>query len=165
MKFIATLAVASSSVVALASADMLQIHNPTVGTVWKVDTPSYLGWTGSCSSMGAAGKAVMVDLMTGPSGALRFVTNVGIIDCTGSNSRADITVPKDVESGKYSLTIRTSPDVSYTNQFDIVGAAAPTTVPSPKPSVPSDTNANASSSLGVSPLVAVLGAAVTVALL
>ncbi|KAG0025713.1 hypothetical protein BGZ81_006964 [Podila clonocystis] len=163
MKFIATLAVAASSVVALASADMLQIHNPTVGTVWKVDTPSYLGWSGNCASMGAAGKAVVVDLMTGPAESLRFVVNVGTIDCTGSTSRADITVPKDIQTGKYSLVIRTSPDVSYTNQFDIVGAAAPT--PSPKPEVPSDKNPSGASSLGVSSLVGVLGAAVAVALL
>ncbi|KAG0334217.1 hypothetical protein BG000_008511 [Podila horticola] len=165
MKFIATLVVATSSVVALATADMLQIHNPTAGTVWKTGTPSYLGWTGSCASMGAGGKTVAVDLMTGPPNSLRYVTNVGAIDCTGSTNSADVTIPKEVETGKYSLVVRTSPDVSYTNQFDIVGAAAPTTAPSPKPEAPSDKNTNGASSLGVSSLVAVLGAAAVVALL
>lgn len=162
MKFIATLAIAASSVVALASADMLQVHNPTRGSVWKTDTPSYLGWTGNCASMGAAGKTVLVDLMTGPSDSLRFVTNIGTIDCTGNTGRADITIPKDVQSGKYALTIRTSPDVSYTNAFDIVGASAP--APSPVPEVPVDKSANGASSLGASSLVTVLGAVAAVAL-
>jgi len=162
MKFIATLAIAASSVVALASADMLQVHNPTRGSVWKTDTPSYLGWTGNCASMGAAGKTVLVDLMTGPSDSLRFVTNIGTIDCTGNTGRADITIPKDVQSGKYALTIHTSPDVSYTNAFDIVGTSAPT--PSPVLEVPADKSANTASSLAASSLVTVLGAVAAVAL-
>ncbi|KAI9236818.1 MAG: hypothetical protein BYD32DRAFT_487791 [Podila humilis] len=163
MKFIATLAVAASSVVALASADMLQVHNPTRGSVWKTDTPSYLGWTGNCASMGAAGRTALVDLMTGPSDSLRFVTNVGTIDCTGNTGRSDITIPKDVQTGKYSLTIRTSPDISYTNVFDIVGVSAP--APSSTPEALADKSANAASSLGASSLVTVLGAVAAIALL
>ncbi|KAG0349229.1 hypothetical protein BG004_000453 [Podila humilis] len=170
MKFAAaSFAIAVSSFIAVASADMLQIHNPTVGSTWKTDAPNYLGWSGNCSSMGEAGKAVIVDLMAGPANALRFVTNLGTIDCSASsNGRADITVPKDVASGKYSLVVRTAPDVSYTNPFDIVGASGPAPPPTPPPTAPTDqdnkgtpevptTGNSASVSFGISSLVAVVG--------
>ncbi|KAF9427333.1 hypothetical protein BGZ94_005113 [Podila epigama] len=170
MKSIATLAIALSSAI-LVSADMLQIHNPTVGSVWKTGTPSYLGWSGSCASMGAEGQKVNVDLMTGPSDLLRYVTTVGTIDCTGSVTRADITVPMEVESGKYSLAVRTTPALSYSNIFTIVGAGSATPPSSPptnedRPNAPSADNGggstknNAGSSLRAGSIAVTLGAAI-----
>ncbi|KAG0247470.1 hypothetical protein BG011_001425, partial [Mortierella polycephala] len=125
MKFISAIVVSTAALVATVSADMLQINNPTDGTVWKTDVPNFVGWTGNCASMGNDSKSVKVDIVNGPSNAVRYVATLGTLDCSGSNTRADMTVPSTVASGRYSIVIRTTPQESYTNPFEINNPAQP----------------------------------------
>ncbi|KAF9437946.1 hypothetical protein BGZ76_010489 [Entomortierella beljakovae] len=135
MKPFTTIIFTAAALVATVSADMLQINNPTDGTVWKTGVPNFVGWTGNCASMGNDSKAVKVDLVNGPSTAVRYVATLGTLDCSGSNTRADMTVPSTVPSGQYAIVVRTSPQQSYTNSFQIDNpsqpAAPPTDVPTP----------------------------------
>ncbi|KAG0222920.1 hypothetical protein B0O80DRAFT_504519 [Mortierella sp. GBAus27b] len=168
MKF-TTLAVVASSLVAMATADMLQINNPTQGTEWKTGSPVFVGWTGNCASMGAAGKNVTVDIVEGPSTAVRFVHTLGYLDCSSTKTREDFSVPDAIKTGQYALIVRTAPQESYTNSFLITNPAAPSapapagpsnnTTP-PATAAPSDTKGSGASSLAASGL---LGAVAAVA--
>ncbi|KAG0231482.1 hypothetical protein BGW42_000234 [Actinomortierella wolfii] len=112
----------------VAQADMLRISNPTQGTTWKTGETVFLQWGGNCASMGRQAKEVDVNLMTGDPKALRFVAKLASIDCSGSNTRKEFTIPADVvkESGQYSLSVQTSPALSYSNSFKIeTGAGGP----------------------------------------
>ncbi|KAG0213491.1 hypothetical protein BGX28_004346 [Mortierella sp. GBA30] len=135
-KTVATFATLAS-LVAVAQADMLSISNPTMGTTWKVADTVFLQWKGNCASMGnPSAKSVDVNLMSGPSTALRFVAKLASIDCSGTNTRKEFTIPAEVvkESGSYSLQVQTEPQLSYSNIFAIEtatgtsgGSAGPTT--------------------------------------
>ncbi|KAF9917583.1 hypothetical protein FBU30_000681 [Linnemannia zychae] len=134
---IATFAFSAAALVSsVVSADMLQINNPTDGTVWKTGVPNFVGWTGNCASMGNDSKAVKVDLVNGPSTAVRYVATLGTLDCSGSNTRADMTVPSTVTSGEYAIVVRTVPQQSFTNAFKIENPSAPA---APSPSDPQTT--------------------------
>ncbi|KAF9903151.1 hypothetical protein EC991_004134 [Linnemannia zychae] len=133
MKFTTSLLVAATTLAAYAHADMLQINNPTAGTVWTAGVSNFVGWTGNCASMGAAAKNVTVILNTGPSDAVRYVATLGTLDCSGSSTRTDLTVPLTVTSGTYSIVVRTDPQLSYTNMFTINN---PTEAPATSPSSP-----------------------------
>ncbi|KAF9896939.1 hypothetical protein BX616_006471 [Lobosporangium transversale] len=168
MKFIATLAVAVSSLAAMASADMLQINNPTVNTIWNAGKTEYVAWTGNCASMGPAGKNVTVEIVTGPSTSVRHVGNIGTVDCSGSNSTANVIIPEDFASGQYALIILTEPEKSYTNAFTINNpkvAAPPTTAPpASNPSgsgstAPKEEKPSSAGSLGANTFLALTGAA------
>jgi len=104
---------------------MLQINNPTDGTVWKTSFPSFVGWSGNCASMGNDSKAVKVDLVNGPPSTVRYVATLGTLDCSGSNTRADMTIPSTVPSGQYAIVVRTFPQQSYTNSFQIDNPSMP----------------------------------------
>ena len=119
MKFLATIVVAVSSLVAMASADMLQINNPTQGTVWTTDEWVFLGWSGNCKKMGNSGRNVTVDIVTGPPNALRYVATLGHINCRGNSVKQNFIVPTNIESGMYALIVRTTPQASFTNLFEI----------------------------------------------
>ncbi|KAG0205818.1 hypothetical protein BGX33_007732 [Mortierella sp. NVP41] len=121
MKFVSTLLILASSMVAMVTADMLQINNPTQGTVWTTGVPQVLGWQGNCASMGPAGSNVTVDLVNGPPESVRFVVTLGQIDCSGGNTRAELVIPDHIESGIYAIIVRTLPvdQASYTNMFQI----------------------------------------------
>ncbi|KAH7046144.1 hypothetical protein BKA57DRAFT_465816 [Linnemannia elongata] len=135
--FITFAATASLLLGTVVSADMLQINNPTDGTVWKTGVPNFVGWTGNCASMGNDAKAVKVDLVNGPSTAVRYVATLGTLDCSGSNTRADMTVPSTVASGEYAIVVRTSPQQSYTNAFKIENPDQPASpAPGTDPSQP-----------------------------
>ncbi|KAF9359951.1 hypothetical protein BGX26_010996 [Mortierella sp. AD094] len=138
MKFIAAITLSAAALVATVSADMLQINNPTAGTVWTTGLPNFVGWTGNCASMGNDSKAVKVDLVNGPSTAVRYVATLGTLDCSGSNTRADLTVPSTVASGQYSIVVRTAPQQSYTNSFQINNPSqpAPEEIPAPPQAQP-----------------------------
>ena len=162
MKFAATLAIAST-VAALASAQTIQINNPTVGSTWTVGAASnYLGWTGNCAGMGNSSKTVDVELVQGPENMVRFVAKLAAIDCSGSNTRADIPVPATVTSGEYSIRVKTTPQESYSNRFSIVNGAAPAPSASgPAPSTsPSTAPKSAASSLAISSFLGLAGVAV-----
>ncbi|KAF9929921.1 hypothetical protein FBU30_001080 [Linnemannia zychae] len=145
---------------------MLQINNPTQGTVWATEKTQMLIWSGHCAPMGAAGGNVSVELVTGPSGALRYVTNLGKIDCSNpSITRADLTIPADVKPGTYAIIVRTNPDLSYTNMFEITNSdnpnkpddEAPTPgTPEPVPTAGKDSTNNAVGALAISPIVGLL---------
>ncbi|KAF9953374.1 hypothetical protein BGZ65_004720 [Modicella reniformis] len=105
--------------------DMLRINNPTDGTVWKTGVLNFVGWTGNCASMGGDSKMVKVDLVNGPSTAVRYVATLGTLDCSNANIRADMTVPSTVVSGEYSIVVRTTPQQSYTNSFQIDNPSQP----------------------------------------
>jgi hypothetical protein len=172
MKFIATVAVVASSLAAMATADMLQINNPTAGSVWAAGKSEFVGWTGNCASMGALGQNVTVDIVEGPSSAVRFVATLGHLDCSGANTRTDFIVPDTIKSGPYALIVRTTPQASYTNSFQINSgsggsAPAPSTTggsdaaPAPAPTEPATTTPGNSgaSSLAANGLLALAGAA------
>ncbi|KAG0305287.1 hypothetical protein BGZ97_001159 [Linnemannia gamsii] len=127
MKFSTTLLVAATTLAAYVNADMLQINNPTAGTVWTAGVSNFVGWTGNCASMGATAKNVTVILNTGPSEAVRYVATLGTLDCSGSSTRTDLTVPLTVSSGTYSIVVRTDPQLSYTNMFTINNPSSPAT--------------------------------------
>ncbi|KAF9170857.1 hypothetical protein BGX21_003145 [Mortierella sp. AD011] len=125
MKFITAITLSTAALVATASADMLQINNPTNGTEWTTNVPGFVGWNGNCASMGKSAKIVKVDLVDGPSTAVRYVATLGTLDCSGTNTRADMTVPDTVPSGQYAIVVRTSPAQSYTSSFRINNPSLP----------------------------------------
>ncbi|KAG0214117.1 hypothetical protein BGX28_002633 [Mortierella sp. GBA30] len=135
MKFLAV-TISAAALFSVVSADMLQINNPTEGTEWKTDVPNFVGWTGNCASMGPDAKTVKVDLVNGPSNAVRYVATLGTLDCSGSNTRADMTVPSTVASGDYAIVIRTAPQQSYTNSFKINNPSQPAPANPTSPSSP-----------------------------
>ncbi|KAF9189269.1 hypothetical protein BGZ51_009716 [Haplosporangium sp. Z 767] len=161
MKFTTTVAVVASSLVAMATADLLQINNPTLGSVWTIGEKEFVGWTGNCASMGNDGKNVTVDLVEGPSGTVRYVTTLGTLDCSGSQTRADFVVPETVKPGKYAIVVRTLPPEqnSYTNTFEIKAKQTTPTAPSTStnPS-PTSTPGNAAGSLNTNVMFAIAGA-------
>ncbi|KAF9126694.1 hypothetical protein BGW39_006441 [Mortierella sp. 14UC] len=174
MKFISALVVLAPSMVALATADLLQINNPTQGTVWITDKPQRLSWTGNCASMGAAGVNVTVDLVTGDADALQYVATLGELDCSGSNTRIDVTIPEDIETGMYAIIVRTMPteQTSYTNKFkinnpalpaeDVVAPTKSTAGPGPVSAAGKDADNAATGSLAVSSVMTVLAGAAAV---
>ncbi|KAG0334694.1 hypothetical protein BG004_000312 [Podila humilis] len=87
--------------------------------------------------MGNDSKAVKVDLVNGPPNAVRYVATLGTLDCSSSNTRADMIVPGTVVSGEYSIVVRTAPQQSYTNSFKINNPAQPEPEPTSDPSSPS----------------------------
>ncbi|KAG0030670.1 hypothetical protein BGZ81_002348 [Podila clonocystis] len=125
MKLTTTLLVAAMTMTAYVNADMIQVNNPTVGTVWTAGVSNFVGWTGNCASMGPAATNVTVILNTGPSEAVRYVATLGILDCSASSTRTDLTVPLSVPSGTYSIVVRTAPELSYTNMFTINNPSMP----------------------------------------
>ncbi|KAG0049730.1 hypothetical protein BGZ83_005437 [Gryganskiella cystojenkinii] len=149
MKLSTTLFVAATTVAAYVNADMIQINNPTAGTVWTAGVSNFVGWTGNCASMGAQAKNVTVILNTGPSEAVRYVATLGTLDCSGSSTRTDLTVPlTTVNSGTYSIVVRTQPDLSYTNMFTINNPSSPAPEPTAPASPPAGTGNGGSSSTG-----------------
>ncbi|KAF9947399.1 hypothetical protein BGZ72_010585 [Mortierella alpina] len=162
MKFTATLAIAST-VAALASAQTIQINNPTLGSTWTVgQATNYLGWTGNCAGMGNSSKAVDVELVQGPANMVRFVAKLATIDCSAGNTRADIPLGGTVQSGKYSIRVQTTPQVSYSTEFTVVNAAAPppAAATSAPAAGPTDAPKSAASSLAVSSFLGLAGVAV-----
>ncbi|KAF9437282.1 hypothetical protein BGZ76_001344 [Entomortierella beljakovae] len=127
MKFTATILAATATLAAFVNADMLQINNPTAGTVWTAGVSNFVGWTGNCASMGEGAKNVTVILNTGPSEAVRYVATLGTLDCSGASTRTDLTVPLSITSGTYSIVVRTDPQLSYTNMFTINNPSSPVT--------------------------------------
>ncbi|KAF9550503.1 hypothetical protein EC957_000177 [Mortierella hygrophila] len=123
-KTVATLATLGS-MMALAQADMLSLSNPTSGTTWKVGDTVFLQWKGNCASMGSpSAKSVDVNLMSGPSTALRFVAKLASIDCSNTNTRKEFTIPADLaklmkKDDDYSLQVQTEPQPSYSPTFKI----------------------------------------------
>lgn len=123
-KTVATLATLAS-MMTLAQADMLSLSNPTSGTIWKVGDTVFLQWKGNCASMGSpAAKTVDVNLMSGPSTALRFVAKLASIDCSNTNTRKEFTIPADLaklvkKDDDYSLQVQTEPQPSYSPTFKI----------------------------------------------
>ncbi|KAK3821141.1 MAG: hypothetical protein J3Q66DRAFT_148240, partial [Benniella sp.] len=118
MKFLATILVAVSSLVAMASAQPLQINNPTQGSVWTTNSEGYLAWSGNCKNMGNAGRNVTVDIVTGTASAVRYVATLGHINCRSPIDHKTFIVPT-IESGTYALIVRTTPRPSLTNFFEI----------------------------------------------
>ncbi|KAI1319982.1 hypothetical protein EDD11_002313 [Mortierella claussenii] len=173
MKSIIAFTISVVAFATVSTADMLQINNPTDGTVWKTEVPNFVGWTGNCASMGNDSKAVKVDLVNGPSSAVRYVATLGTLDCSGSNTRADMTVPSTVVSGQYSIVVRTAPQQSYTNSFEIDNPsqpAAPVTsspaaagsspaVSSTKSGASGSSDASSTSTLGSGTMLALAGVA------
>ncbi|KAF9556767.1 hypothetical protein EC968_007942 [Mortierella alpina] len=165
MKFTATLAIAST-VAALASAQTIQINNPTEGSTWTVGSPdNYLGWTGNCAGMGNSSKTVDVELVAGPPNMVRFVAKLATIDCSGANTRTNMPLDAKTASGKYSIRVKTTPQDSYSNEFTIVNAAVPapgagSPSSAPAPSTPSDVPKSAASSLAISSFLGLAGVAV-----
>ncbi|KAG0197099.1 hypothetical protein BGX28_009382 [Mortierella sp. GBA30] len=125
MKFLAILAILAS-LAAAATAQTLAINNPTTGTVWTVGQPSFVGWTGNCTALGAQASNVSVELVNGPSTAVRFVADLGTLDCSGSNTRANVVVPNTVDTGTYSVRVLTNPN-SYSPQFEVINPNRTTT--------------------------------------
>ncbi|KAG0361818.1 hypothetical protein BC939DRAFT_466462 [Gamsiella multidivaricata] len=134
MKFTTTLLIATTTLAAYVNADMIQINNPTAGTVWTAGVSNFVGWTGNCASMGEPAKNVTVILNTGPSDAVRYVATLGTLDCSGSSTRTDLTVPLSVPTGTYSIVVRTDPQLSYTNMFTINNPSSPEAGTSTAPS-------------------------------
>ncbi|KAG0294445.1 hypothetical protein BGZ97_005088 [Linnemannia gamsii] len=107
MKFSNTFLIAVTTLAAYVNANMLQINNPTVAEL--ATAPRWVQpprtWT--------------VILNTGPSEAVRYVATLSTLDCSGSNTRTERTVPLTVSSGTYSIVVRSDPELSYTNTFTI----------------------------------------------
>ncbi|KAG0264263.1 hypothetical protein BG011_007153 [Mortierella polycephala] len=149
MKSTTTLLVAATTLAAFVNADMLQINNPTAGTIWTAGVSNFVGWTGNCASMGDAAKNVTVILNTGPSDAVRYVATLGTLDCSGSSTRTDLTVPLSVSTGTYSIVVRTDPQLSYTNMFTINNPNAPATEAPPSAEGPASGDAGAGAGAGI----------------
>ncbi|KAK3816400.1 MAG: hypothetical protein J3Q66DRAFT_342407 [Benniella sp.] len=154
MKFLAAVAVAA--IAAVANAQQIQINNPTEGTTWTVGDKGYISWTGNCASQGKNATAVGIELVNGPSSAVRFAAEVGKLDCSGPVLSLFVTVP-DVPSGPYSLRVLTTPQPSYSTPFQINNAAKPVTT-SPPGLAPTN-QPSAANSLASSALAALFGCA------
>ncbi|KAF9408290.1 hypothetical protein BGZ94_002356 [Podila epigama] len=161
MKFTTTLLAAAITMASYVNADMIQINNPTVGTIWTAGVSNFVGWSGNCNSMGPAAMNVTVILNTGPSEAVRYVATLGTLDCSGTSTRTDLTVPLSVPSGTYSIVVRTVPELSYTNMFKINNpsmpapagsdsSSSPPSTPPPASGDNSNVNVNANAGAGVS---------------
>ncbi|KAG0308967.1 hypothetical protein BGZ98_005986 [Dissophora globulifera] len=161
MKFITAIA-AVAAVAAVANAQTLQINNPTQGTVWTTGAPSYISWTSNCAAMGNASHAVGIQLVNGPSTAVRFVADLGNLDCSGTNTSLNVVVPSTVVTGEYSLRVNTLPQASYSLPFQINNPSSPaqTTPPASSPTPAAPTGKSAGSSLVAGSMAAVLGCAV-----
>ncbi|KAF8948195.1 hypothetical protein BGZ52_007084 [Haplosporangium bisporale] len=147
MKFITAILVAA--VAAVASAQKIQFNNPTTVTKWTAGKTVFVGWTGNCANSGAAGKNTTVNIVFGDPSAVQFKAILGLIDCTGSLVRADLTVPADIEPGTYSLEAKTSP-ISYSPAFTILGADGTGPAPSTSASTPAPGTTDAPKSAGTS---------------
>ncbi|KAI1307042.1 hypothetical protein EDD11_004587 [Mortierella claussenii] len=163
MKFIAAAAAVAS--LAAVSAQTLQISNPTAGTVWTSGGDGYISWSGNCANLGNnSSKTVEIQLVDGPSTAVRYVATIGQLDCSGSTFNKHIVVPDNVTSATYSLRVLTQPE-SYSQQFQLNNNKQPAT-PTDTPSAtttgaPSPTKApSAASSLAIGSFAAILGTAV-----
>ncbi|KAF9896919.1 hypothetical protein BX616_006499 [Lobosporangium transversale] len=161
MKFIAVAAAAAS--LAAVSAQKIAINNPIDGTVWTSGQTGYIAWTGNCASMGNASHAVDIHLVNGPSNAVRYVTTLGSLDCSGAISSTTIPIPSNVTSGVYSLRVLTTPDNSYSSQFQLnnpaspaVPTGGPTTTGGQQP-LPTDNKPSSASSLAAGSIVALVG--------
>ncbi|KAK3821138.1 MAG: hypothetical protein J3Q66DRAFT_332692 [Benniella sp.] len=122
MKFLAVVAVAASSLVAMASAKPLQIKSPASESVWTVGKKITVSWSGNCKKMGEAGRNVTVDLVTGPPSALRWAATLGHLDCTGSKKTKSLKIPRSVDSGSlYTIIVRTTPEPSLSYNFEVKG--------------------------------------------
>ncbi|KAK3821140.1 MAG: hypothetical protein J3Q66DRAFT_386055 [Benniella sp.] len=122
MKFLAVVAVAASSLVAIASAcvNPLQIKSPAPASVWTAGKKITVSWSGDCKDMDEAGRNVTVDLVTGPASAVRFVTTLGQIDCAGSKNSTSFNLPRSIDSGyEYALIVRTVPEMSMSYNFAV----------------------------------------------
>ncbi|KAF9946708.1 hypothetical protein BGZ65_009457 [Modicella reniformis] len=142
MKFLAAI-VAAVAVAVVASAQQIQINNPTEGSIWNTGAQGYISWTGNCASQGLASHSVEIQLVNGPSSAVRFVADLGKLDCSGPTTSISIPVPNNVTSGSYSLRIQTSPQPSYSTSFQINNPASPvstTGTPTTTGDVPTHTN-------------------------
>ncbi|KAF9582234.1 hypothetical protein BGW38_000468 [Lunasporangiospora selenospora] len=165
MKFIATLAAASAAV-ALTSAQIIQINNPTKGTNWKIGSTVFISWTANCKSMGAAAQSVKIDLVNGPSDAVQFVEDLGFLNCSGDATRSNITVPA-VTPGEYSVRVMTTPTNSYSPAFNVISdGSKPSegTNPTTQPPTPTPSGKSAANSLVASTAVLALGGAALAAL-
>ncbi|KAF9358973.1 hypothetical protein BGX34_008621 [Mortierella sp. NVP85] len=157
MKFLAAVAVAA--VAAVANAQQIQINNPTEGTTWTVGEKGYISWTGNCASQGKNATAVAIELVNGPSSAVRFAAEVGTLDCSGPVLSLFVTVP-DVASGPYSLRVLTTPQPSYSTPFQIINAAKPAPVATTPGTTAPTNQPSAANSLASSALTALFGCAV-----
>lgn len=102
--------------------------HPTVGTVWHGGGQDFISWIGNCADMGTAGQAVNIDLVNGPSIAVRFVASLGNLNCSGRITTWTLTVPSNVAPGEYSLRIDTTPTI-YSSIFQIDGPQTSTITP------------------------------------
>ncbi|KAF9117333.1 hypothetical protein BGW39_002331 [Mortierella sp. 14UC] len=130
MKFITSVAVAATTLAAVASAQNVAINDPNIGATWKIGAENYIRWTGTCKALGAAAKTVKVQLMAGPSDSIHFIADLGTIDCSNTtNISATKKVPDDTAPGNdYSIQFVTDP-ISYSYQFKIIN---PNATPNPQ---------------------------------
>ncbi|KAF9971209.1 hypothetical protein BGZ73_005892 [Actinomortierella ambigua] len=120
MKFSVVAAVAACA--AVATAQRIEVITPTKGSIWNVGEEVFIEWRGNCDPLG---KAVAIELRTGPAENTRFIAPLGTLDCSGANAteaktRHSFVLSADVPTDLYSLTIQTTPEPTYTNQFNIV---------------------------------------------
>ena len=71
--------------------------------------------------MGEAGRKVTVDLVTGPENAVRYVATLGVLNCTGKKKSASFNLPRGTESGSYAIIVRTTPQPSFSYNFEVKG--------------------------------------------
>ncbi|KAG0271513.1 hypothetical protein BGZ95_000662 [Linnemannia exigua] len=166
MKFITSVAVAATTLAAIATAQNVPINDPNIGVTWKIGADNYVRWTGTCKALGAAAKTVKVQLMAGPSDSIHFIAELGTIDCSNATSNSALKrVPDDTTPGNdYSIQFLTDP-VSYSYQFKIVNPnAAPEPQQPAKPPVeqnkPVEKTNSASGSLVAGSMIAAAGVAV-----
>ncbi|KAG0287395.1 hypothetical protein BGZ96_008672 [Linnemannia gamsii] len=141
MKF--SVAAAILAVASVASAQV-QLTDPTEGVTWTAGVAQYIRWTGNCASMGADGKAVKIDIVNGPADNVKFVVDLGVIDCTSpSNISTTLMCPTKnnngpIASGSYALRVNTIPP-QYTTYFTINNPDAPSSPATPSSSSPPTT--------------------------
>ncbi|KAG0376981.1 hypothetical protein BGX24_006891 [Mortierella sp. AD032] len=139
MKFITSVAVAATTLAAIASAQ---------------------------NALGAAAKTVNVQLMAGPQNSIHFIADLGTIDCSNATvTNALKRIPDDTVPGTdYSIKFVTDP-LSYSYQFKIINPKA-TPEPQQPPTPPAEQNkpdekvTSAAGSLVAGSMIAAAGVAV-----
>ncbi|KAK3821134.1 MAG: hypothetical protein J3Q66DRAFT_332690 [Benniella sp.] len=122
MKFLAVVAIAASSLVAMASAKPLQIKSPASESVWIAGKKITVSWSGNCKKMGEAGQKATVDLIAGPPSAVHYVATLGYLDCTGSKKTKSFNLPGGIDSDNtYAVIVRTVPEPSLSYNFEVKG--------------------------------------------
>ncbi|KAF9904633.1 hypothetical protein EC991_002507 [Linnemannia zychae] len=129
MKSTTFLAIAASTVVSVATAELLSYGAPISTTVWTAGSDATISWSNDCSDLANTTFPVVLQIQRLNNDKIQDpvpgLAPLGTIDCSEPNS-ITIKVPTTVATGsKYSVLVNRQPDPSYSALFTINNPAIP----------------------------------------